>query len=220
MNKKAQKENIENIVFPFVARAEEPFTVDTLFERTGLHRSAENLRETWMFLRSDDSLVEKNQSFYPKSLFLKNIPIRVLPTEEELKEGIWIPGHRLLPFYPQSILQEGVYFTLKDSGEPLKTKTIAKNFIFEIVWVIPGIAPHIETPSRRGFGRLNGLRVPAKWQNGQGTLNSQWHTHTRLNSPGERYHPKHCHDYKRDKIPRACAEPRANSHVSSHCQQN
>jgi len=36
----------------------------------------------------------------PKQSFLKNIPIRLYPTDYEIDFGILIPGHRLLPFYP------------------------------------------------------------------------------------------------------------------------
>jgi hypothetical protein len=74
-------------------------------------------------IRSIDEFVEEENRFYPKISFLKDIPIRVLPTDLEIKTGILIPGHRLLPFYPMGGPVDDISLVYR--GKPIKTKIIA-----------------------------------------------------------------------------------------------
>ncbi len=125
MKKRKKAEGFGRIAFEFLAQIDQPFTLDTLLQKTSLPPTRENVRDIVAFLRADDSLVEEPPYFYPKAFFLKDVPIRVQPKEWEINNGIWIPGHRLLPFYPVLMPQDMVSYIFKDTGEEIKSKTIA-----------------------------------------------------------------------------------------------
>jgi hypothetical protein len=118
-----ENETTENILFEFLGDAVQPFSMQDLFSATGLPHSDSFEKEIRQLILTFDEFVEEKNLFYPKESFLSDIPVRILPTEYEIKKGIFIPGHRLLPFYPAGMPVDEASFTCNNT--PLKTKTVS-----------------------------------------------------------------------------------------------
>jgi hypothetical protein len=112
-----------DILFDYLMEIQQPFTLNQLFKTTGLKKTGKAKQEIYNLIHSVDDFVEDNHRFHPKSTFLKNIPIRIQPTEYEIEKKILIPGHRLLPFYHLGIQPGDISITTM--GKPVKTKVIA-----------------------------------------------------------------------------------------------
>lgn len=112
----------DEIVFEYLETVDVPFTLEDLFEETGLKKNRRDETEIHQLLMTIDEFVEDDGTFYPKVTFLKDIPIRISPTEFEIKNDILIPGHRILPFHPTGAPVDYVSMTYK--GKPVKTRKI------------------------------------------------------------------------------------------------
>ncbi|MCP5051700.1 MAG: hypothetical protein GY940_31330 [bacterium] len=123
-----ENDSIEDLIFDFLGEVTEPFTLKELFESTGIEPAPKIEEETRQLLLTIDEFVEDGDRFHPKALFLSDIPIRIMPTEYEIQEGILIPGHRLLPFHAEGLLADEISFTTTGKtgkkGE-IKTQTIS-----------------------------------------------------------------------------------------------
>lgn len=115
-------ETIENIVFDYLADIQQPFTMDDLFQSTGVKRTEKNEQELRNLILAVDEFVEEKDRFFPKITFLEDIPIRIMPTTYEIKNGILIPGHRMLPFHPIAAPMDEISFMYNNT--PVKTKKI------------------------------------------------------------------------------------------------
>jgi len=115
------KRNDEEVLFDYLEGTEQPFTLAEVFEATGLKQTAKNETEIGNMIHGCDYFVLWENTFYPKTLFLKNFLIRMHPNEFELKEGIFVPGHRLLPFHPPWAFMGDIAFQY--NGSPVKTRT-------------------------------------------------------------------------------------------------
>ena len=112
----------EEVVFDFMERMKHPFMLPEFFKKTGIRKTLRNESDISEILQIGGYFVLDNGIYYPRSSFLGNIPLRVLPTEFEIKRGILIPGHRLLPFHPPWKAVDEIRFHFDDS--PLETKTM------------------------------------------------------------------------------------------------
>jgi hypothetical protein len=92
-----------------------------LFKATGLKQTAKSEAEIGNMIHGCDYFVLWENTFYLKTLFLKNFLIRMHPNEFELKEGIFVPGHWLLPFHPPWAFMGDIAFQY--NGSPVKTRT-------------------------------------------------------------------------------------------------
>lgn len=118
-------ETTQNIIFDYLQDVETPFTLEDFFDRTGIERSGKMEEEMRKLIMSVDEFAAEDGVFYPKVSFLPDIPIRIMPTEMEIKKGILIPGHRMLPFYPAHLALDEISFSIKGQPAPVQTKTIA-----------------------------------------------------------------------------------------------
>jgi len=66
-----------------------------------------------------------DDSFVPKSSFFKGKKFLVKPTEEEIKGGFLIPGHRFMPFISPTILPSASRLILPDGSE-LTQQTLSR----------------------------------------------------------------------------------------------
>lgn len=110
-------------VLDYLADIDRPFTMKNLFDAAGLKKTKKNEKEIRQLIIAVGQLVPDKKRLYPKISFLKDIPFRVQPTEYEIEKGIFIPGHRMLPFYPVGFSPDEI--SLSYNGTPLKTKTIS-----------------------------------------------------------------------------------------------
>lgn len=115
------KHSEEEELFDYLEGVEQPFTLAEAFKAAGLKKTAKNEVEICNAIHACNFFVSWESVFYPKSGFLKNFLIRVQPNEFEIKEGIFVPGHRLLPFHPPWMSTDDVAFQYK--GSPVKTQT-------------------------------------------------------------------------------------------------
>jgi hypothetical protein len=117
-------EATQNIIFDYLQDVTSPFTLNDLFTHTRITRTSKIEEEIQKLILSVDEFVADDSSFYPKISFLRDIPIRIMPTEFEIKKGILIPGHRLLPFYPGHLALDEISFSFANNKTPIKSKTI------------------------------------------------------------------------------------------------
>jgi hypothetical protein len=113
-------ETINDIVLDYLADIQQPFTLDDLFQSTSVKRTEKNEQELRKLILTVDEFVEEKDRFFPKITFLEDIPIRVMPTTYEIKKGIFIPGHRILPFHPTAAPIDEISFIYNNTQ--LKTK--------------------------------------------------------------------------------------------------
>jgi hypothetical protein len=118
---------IDENVIEYLTEIETPFTLEDLLRSTDTKHTPKVESEIRNLISSIDEFVEDERVFHPKISFLNDIPIRVMPTEYELKKGILIPGHRLLPFHPAGLPMDDVTFF--ENEVPLKTRTIKMKMV-------------------------------------------------------------------------------------------
>jgi len=119
MNSKQKKfETIAN----FLYEAQKPFKVDDIFAATGIKKSKKDTEEIERFIQSADDFIFDRNRYHPKISFLKDIPIRIRPTEDEIQQNILIPGHRFLPFCAPGISSDNISIVF--NGKPAKRKEI------------------------------------------------------------------------------------------------
>ena len=90
----------EDILLEYINTLNKPFTIDDVFKKTGIAPKRALQDSIYNIIDYSGQFVLDNEFIYPKAHFLKDIPIRILPTEFELEHNILIPGHRILPFDP------------------------------------------------------------------------------------------------------------------------
>jgi hypothetical protein len=110
----------DDIIFEYLEEMDQTFTLTDLFKATGIKKTKKNEAEISELIQATDHIVSDKKAFYPKSTFLKDVPFRIRPTEFEIKKGILIPGHRMLPFHPPGMFMGEMVF--KYNGPPVKTK--------------------------------------------------------------------------------------------------
>jgi|GEM_PF-3524386 len=111
----------QEIIFDYLGAIAHPFTLPELFKTTGLEKTKRSESELAEVLQVNDYFVCEKKTFFPRSSFLGNIPIRIQPTEFEIEKGIFIPGHRLLPFHPFGKPMDEIVF--RYNGSLLKSET-------------------------------------------------------------------------------------------------
>jgi hypothetical protein len=114
------KHSDEEVLYDYLEGTDQPFTLAEIFKATGLKKTAKNEVDIGNAIQASDYYVSWEGIFYPKTTFLKNFLIRVQPNEFEIKEGIFVPGHRLLPFHPPLMAVNDIAFQY--NGSPLKTQ--------------------------------------------------------------------------------------------------
>lgn len=116
-------EKLGDLVYDYLETIDHPFKVTELIKETGLEKSKHSEREIHDMIQVTDYFVKEKNTFHPKHTFLKDVPIRIEPTDFETEKGILIPGHRMLPFHPFARYVDEITY-LYDNKE-IKTKTMA-----------------------------------------------------------------------------------------------
>jgi hypothetical protein len=101
---------LEEKVDQYLDMVDRPFRLEECLEKLELENTEENEAEVHELIEtSGDVLLDMDDElFYPKVYFLKDFAIRITPSDYEIRKGILIPGHRLLPFLPAGILSDEV----------------------------------------------------------------------------------------------------------------
>jgi hypothetical protein len=115
-------EKLGDLVYDYLETIDKPFKVTELLKAIGLEKTKQSEQEIHDMIQVTDYFVKEKNTFYPKHLFLKDVPIRIQPTEFETEKGILIPGYRMLPFHPFArYVDESTYL---DGKTMVKTKTM------------------------------------------------------------------------------------------------
>lgn len=120
---RSQGQYDEEVVENFLEFAGEPFTLEKLFEETGIDPTEEHAASVRTAIWGDDELVLDQDKAFPSNYVLKNASILIRPDTFEIEQGILIPGQRLFPFYYEDEYVEG--FDLQYKYESLEVKGIS-----------------------------------------------------------------------------------------------
>jgi hypothetical protein len=122
---------LEQTIAEFIATREKPFKLDQLYDyiiekkavsgRISHERLVRVLNQSGLILSRDD------KTFHPRCNYFKKAKFLIYPLQQEINNGILIPGHRLVPFYNPELLP--CECSLLFSGEfRVEQKKIKKKF--------------------------------------------------------------------------------------------
>lgn len=106
----------------FLIEIDRPFSLDDVFNQTNIEKTGKTESEINRLLTTSDEFVIEDGRILPRAAVLKDISLRIQPTELELKKGILVPGHRLLPFHPLGVPMDEI--TFQDDGKTVRTRKI------------------------------------------------------------------------------------------------
>lgn len=95
------------------------FTLDELINDCGIEAETVNRAELNGFIMSEPAFVFDQGFYHPKSSFLHEFSLRIIPMQEEVEQGILLPGHRILPFQPSGLTVDDIDLTWK--GKEIST---------------------------------------------------------------------------------------------------
>lgn len=113
---------IHEKLMEFLVDIHRPFSLDDVFNETDIEKTRKTEKEIHRFISSSDEFVTEDRRFLPRAAVLKDISIRIQPTKMELEKGIFVPGHRLLPFHPLGVLMDDIAFMVE--GKKIRTRKI------------------------------------------------------------------------------------------------
>jgi len=94
---------LEETVINFIGTREKPFNLDQLFDyinkQGDVSGRISDERLVQVLNRSGLVCSRDNETFHPRRFYFKKAKFLIFPQQEEIQEGILIPGHRFLPFY-------------------------------------------------------------------------------------------------------------------------
>jgi hypothetical protein len=118
------REQTEEKLSAFLLTAVEPFTLKALLEYLGESSGRAARDELAEYLTFNQSAFmnpslndEEEETWITRAGLFTGKSVIVVPTKEEIADGILIPGSRLVPFYDASILPNELEFRYK--GQPL-----------------------------------------------------------------------------------------------------
>ncbi|MCP4154872.1 MAG: hypothetical protein GY757_44530 [bacterium] len=118
-----KKNKGEDILLAYLKECDHPFTLADFFKATGVRKTKKSETEFGELIQCTDYFVLHKRKFHPRHCFLQDIPFRIEPTAFEIREGILVPGHRMLPFHPFGFIMDGVTFKWKNSKIKPRTKS-------------------------------------------------------------------------------------------------
>ena len=113
-----EEEDYHQAVIGFLDGKEDPFTLNDVFEGTGLSRTKYVERDVREYL--DAFYVREGPAYIPRVCYLAEIPLRIQPTEMEVENGILIVGHRILPFFPAGRNTDDIHIYDRDREIPTR----------------------------------------------------------------------------------------------------
>lgn len=120
---------IEDYAEEFLFKNTGPFSledlVDYISSETDMEKSEKLEDEIHNFISAGDKIfIGDNRTYYPKDDFFKNAVFPVIPTDEEIKKDILIPGHRFVPFYDRVLFQSELELIPENKSLPVGLKTV------------------------------------------------------------------------------------------------
>ena len=97
-------------VTEFTLSREKRFTLEECIESIGLDAAPKQVEK--IILQRDLAFPDRGDTFMPRPWFFRNAKVLIQPTEQELKDGILVPGHRFIPFYSPDLSPPKLRLTL------------------------------------------------------------------------------------------------------------
>lgn len=111
----------------FLSIMDKPVELDEVLQKTELS-SKKTVRDQAIDIIkiSPDVIIDKKM-IVPKSYFLKDVPVRVQPTDFEIENNILIPGHRTMPFLNSNMPCDEIELIYKKRSIGSYEKKISSN---------------------------------------------------------------------------------------------
>ena len=129
------QEKLFNLMDEFIAEQAESFSLKeglSRFRKKLKGKKVPHLAETFehMLLTSGQFFSDdqgKDTTFLSRASFFRGVEFRVMPTRDELREGILIPGHRFVPFC-HPYMPSHQCDLIDDQDQPVPVRVVRKNW--------------------------------------------------------------------------------------------
>lgn len=112
----------EEKLFDFFCSAKTPFTYKKLFSTIGIRKNKSYEVYLNTFFENTELFIKDGDTIYPKSCFLNDYLLRIIPTPYEIENNILILGHRIIPFQPFGATVESIELYYEDKAIEIEEK--------------------------------------------------------------------------------------------------